>query len=177
MCDGASCAEQVLIRPAVREDMPQLLRVYEVARAFMRAHNNPSQWGDTNPPASALEENIACGELYVMESGGVVHAAFVFIPGEDPTYRVIEGAWRDDSPYAAIHRVASDGVLKGVFSRCAAYCKARCFHLRIDTHADNYPMQGAIQKEGFLPCGVIHLENGDPRLAFEFSGKNKDDKM
>lgn len=170
MCDGTSCADQVLIRPAVREDMPQLLRVYEAARAFMRAHNNPSQWGNTNPPASALEENIARGELYVMESGGVVHAAFAFIPGEDPTYRVIEGAWRDDSPYAAIHRVASDGVLKGVFSRCAAYCKARCAHLRIDTHADNYPMQGAIQKEGFLPCGVIHLENGDPRLAFEFSG-------
>lgn len=170
MCPITSCPEQaeVTIRSAVIGDMPELLRVYEAARAFMRAHNNPSQWGNNNPPACELEKNIARGELYVMESKGKVHAAFAFIPGEDPTYRVIEGAWRDDSPYAAIHRVASDGELKGVFSRCAAYCKARCGHLRIDTHADNYPMQGAIQKEGFLPCGVIYLENGYPRLAFEF---------
>ena len=43
--------------------------------------------------------------------------------------------------------------------------------VRIDTHHGNRPMQRALEKEGFQPCGDIILvggpEDGDPRLAFE----------
>ena len=43
--------------------------------------------------------------------------------------------------------------------------------LRIDTHPGNLPMQRALQKAGFTPCGTIRLvggcEDGDERIAFE----------
>ena len=43
--------------------------------------------------------------------------------------------------------------------------------MRIDTHGGNLPMQRALEKAGFTPCGTIILvggsEDGDPRLAFE----------
>ena len=43
--------------------------------------------------------------------------------------------------------------------------------MRIDTHAENLPMQRALEKAGFTPCGMIYLiggrEDGDPRLAYE----------
>ena len=39
--------------------------------------------------------------------------------------------------------------------------------LRIDTHEDNKTMQALLTKNGFSYCGIIHLENGDPRLAYQ----------
>ena len=40
---------RLIIRPTVREDMPELLRVYEAARKIMRENGNPDQWGNTHP--------------------------------------------------------------------------------------------------------------------------------
>ena len=40
-------------------------------------------------------------------------------------------------------------------------------YVRIDTHEDNKPMQGALKKFGFRECGVIHLERGAERIAFD----------
>ena len=93
---------------------------------------------------------------------------FAFIPGSDPTYQYIDGAWLEDTPYAAIHRVASAGKEKGVFTKIADYCKSQISHLRIDTHALNLPMQGAVEKNGFQRCGTIYLEDGSPRIAYEY---------
>ena len=39
--------------------------------------------------------------------------------------------------------------------------------VRIDTHADNKPMQRAIEKFGFVYCGIIKAHDGTPRIAFE----------
>mgnify|MGYP003296922186 CR=1 FL=1 len=41
-------------------------------------------------------------------------------------------------------------------------------NIRIDTHHDNVVMQRLLKKLGFQYCGIIHLENGDPRLAFQY---------
>ena len=41
--------------------------------------------------------------------------------------------------------------------------------IRIDTHKDNIPMQRALAKHGFIKCGIIHLANGDERIAFQKS--------
>lgn len=40
-------------------------------------------------------------------------------------------------------------------------------NIRIDTHWDNKPMQGALAKAGFHYCGIIHLLDGDERLAYQ----------
>ena len=41
--------------------------------------------------------------------------------------------------------------------------------LRIDTHKDNIVMQRAVLRGEFQYCGIIHLANGDPRLAYQWS--------
>ena len=71
------------------------------------------------------------------------------------------------TPYGVIHRVASDGRMPGVFRRCAAFCRARCANLRIDTHHDNHTMQRLIEGAGFRRCGVIYVEDGSPRIAYQ----------
>ena len=154
------------IRKAKIQDLESIMQVYEAARRFMRAHDNPMQWKGGYPYRDILEEDIAIGQLYVVEEDGIC-GVFAFIPGIDPTYGYIEGAWHHAEPYAAIHRVASSGKAKGVLAACVGFCAEKCAHLRIDTHADNYVMQKALEKLGFARCGIIYLETGDPRIAFD----------
>ena len=39
--------------------------------------------------------------------------------------------------------------------------------IRIDTHEDNKPMRRFLEKCGFKFCGIIYLEDGSKRLAYE----------
>ena len=156
-----------MIRTATAADMPSLRQVYAAARRFMADTGNPYQWGNTKPTESQLEADILHGQLYVEEIDGRVCAAFALVMGEDPTYGYIEGAWQDHTPYGTIHRLAADGTNRGFFARCVAFSARQIPHLRIDTHRDNRVMRHLIEKHGFTYCGVIYLENGDPRLAFE----------
>lgn len=42
-----------------------------------------------------------------------------------------------------------------------------CQSLRADTHADNKIMQHLLEKNGFARCGIIHVEDGTPRVAYQ----------
>ena len=160
------------IRLATPHDLEAMVAVYDAARAFMARTGNPHQWGDDGYPARVLlEQDISQGKSYVIEGeDGAVHAVFFYAPGPDPTYEVIEkGAWLNDAPYAVIHRIAGDGQEKGVLAQAVAFCRQRCPNLRMDTHHDNYVMQRALEKQGFQKCGIIYLENGDPRIAYQLT--------
>ncbi|MBQ8510954.1 MAG: N-acetyltransferase [Clostridia bacterium] len=167
------------IRKAIPADLPEIRRVYDAAKAYMDRSGNPNQWKAGYPPAEVLKDDIARGQLYVVETNvcslcsSTIHGVFAFIPGEDPTYLRIDGEWLREAPYAAIHRVASDGVVRGVFREAVAYCRAVVgsgIDLRIDTHEDNLTMQHVIEREGFMRCGIIYLANGAPRIAYQWIG-------
>ena len=160
-----------MIRPATSADLTALMPLYDNARAFMAANGNPTQWKHS-PSQETLEADIARGDLYVIEENGRIEGVFACILGEDPTYQVIEeGAWLDASPYATLHRVAAAKGCHGVFQRAVAFGETLCPHLRVDTHRDNLPMQHCILKQGFQYCGVIHIADGSPRLAYEKTAK------
>ena len=102
--------------------------------------------------------------------GGVeksIVAYFALLPSPEPTYDVIDGAWLTDEPYGVIHRMASYPEVHGIFSTIIDYAALRFAHLRIDTHRDNRIMQHLIEKYGFTYCGIIWLEDGTERLAYE----------
>ena len=42
-----------------------------------------------------------------------------------------------------------------------------CESLRADTHEDNKIMQHLLEKNGFVRCGIIHVEDGTPRVAYQ----------
>lgn len=155
------------VRMAQEADMARILEIYAHARGFMEKTGNPNQWGKTHPPKAQLQEDIAIGQLWVVEDNAGIHGVFAYLTGEDPTYGYIEdGQWLSEEPYGTIHRVASDGS-GGIFSAVMAFALARNPHVRIDTHRDNHVMQHVVSKHGFNRCGIIYLENGDPRIAYE----------
>jgi len=105
-------------------------------------------------------------QLYVCEESGHIYAAFVMALGEDPTYRVIDGAWKNDEPYATLHRIASTGERSGMMDEIVRWAFARTGNLRGDTHELNLPMQKAFERNGFERCGTIWVEDGSPRIAY-----------
>lgn len=159
-----------MIRLATTADLSEILSVYAHARAFMAEHGNPTQWGTTYPAVEIVEEDISLQRLYVDVQDGVICGVFMFAIGEDPTYGYIEdGTWLDNSPYGVIHRIASSGTVPGTLSRCLDFCRSKICHLRIDTHADNHPMQHLLDKMGFTRCGIVYMEDRSARIAYEWS--------
>ena len=164
-----------MIRKAEYADIRRALDIYDSARQFMRSRGNAVQWVNGYPSEELLRADVAAGQLYVMEDTGGVYAVFAFLLGDDPTYAYIEGAWRDDSAYGTLHRLGSDGTHHGVFAESAAWAARRCPHLRADTHADNLTMQRCLEREGFVRCGTIYVEDGTPRVAFERITQRRND--
>jgi len=160
------------IRLAKEKDLPQIRTIYDAAKSYMDASGNPNQWGAGYPPEEYLREDIFLSRLYVCEEEDILHGVFLFAVTDDPTYHYIEGAWLNDEPYGVIHRIASDGVKKGIFRMVEEFCKEKMAeqnvtNLRIDTHEDNKTMQHLVEKCGFERCGIIYLANGSPRIAYQ----------
>lgn len=161
----------MLIRKTTQEDLPRRQEIFDIGRKYQRENGNPNQWKPGYPGEEALLRDIQEGTGYVVEQDGRIVGTFALIYGEDPTYGYIEGGeWKSDRPYATVHRVASDGSVKGLGNVILQWCIRQAGHVRIDTHHDNKTMQHVIEKNGFQYCGVIFLENGDPRVAYEYLG-------
>ena len=109
-------------------------------------------------------ENEKC---YVNKEDDKIRAVFYFAVEEDPTYGYIEGKWLNDAPYGVIHRIAVGESGKGTAAECFQFAFKQCDNLRIDTHEKNIPMQRCLAKYGFQRCGMIYLEDGDPRIAYQ----------
>ncbi len=159
------------IRKTALNDLPRLLEIYQAARNFMAETGNPKQWGKTWPPEYLIKQNILEGTSYVCEHNGKIGGTFFFNFGKDiePSYKnILNGNWLDDTPYGVVHRLASDGSIKGLGTFCLNWCYEQCKHLRIDTHPNNIVMINILTKLNFKQCGLIYVEHDKaPRIAFE----------
>lgn len=159
----------ITIRKTEKSDLDTVMEIYAIAKKFMDASGNPTQWEVGHPTRNMIEADVEKGESYVILEDGVIHGVFMFMQREDPAYSYIEdGAWQNDLPYGTIHRVASDGHIKRMLDRCVEFCRTFTENLRIDTHKDNVVMQKAITRNGFVRCGIVYMvHDGTPRIAYQ----------
>ena len=146
-----------------------LMSIFSRARRYMEETGNPNQWTDGYPDRDTIAADIRNGNCYVCRNDeGKIVATFALIIGRDPTYTQIQGgSWTDDDEYGVIHRMASDGSMKGMGKQCIDWCFKRIRNIRIDTHRDNLTMQHIVLGYGFKYCGIIYTHNHTPRLAYQ----------
>ena len=163
------------IRKTRPDELDTVLAIYAHGREIMKRTGNVTQWGDSRPQKSLIVGDIEKGNSYVVTENGEIRGVFAFIVGRDPTYDVIEdGEWLNNEPYGTIHRIASDEKAHGILETAVRYCGGQVGELRIDTHRDNVIMRHLIEKLGFSYCGVIYVDDGTPRLAYQkHSGKSE----
>ena len=164
------------IRKATYEDIDALMDIFHNARQIMRNCGNMNQWKDSYPTAEIITEDIRSGHCYVIHENNDILGTMALIPAPEPTYAHIEGTWPDDEPYYAIHRVATNAPGRNIAYKMFNWAFEKieekgCKVIRIDTHRDNCLMKHILTKYGFSMCGVIYLENGDPRDAYHMVQK------
>ncbi len=156
------------IRKTKLNDIDKIMKIYAQAKKFMKESGNPNQWGKEYPETSLIESDIESGNSFVCIENEEIVGTFYFVEGEDPTYaKIYKGQWLDSEPYGVIHRIASSNIKRGVATFCLDWSIKQCGNIRIDTHHDNIPMQKLLEKIGYAKCGIIHLANGDERIAYQ----------
>lgn len=157
------------IRSTTNNDLKEIERIFEYARQTMRDNGNPTQWGNDRPDINLVENDIENNNSYmVIDENDKAVGTFACIPGIEPTYLDIDGAWLNDKEYVTIHRIASDGTVSGVFDCAIEFAKSFNKDIRIDTHKNNSIMLHLIRKAGFKECGIIIVDDGTERLAFQW---------
>lgn len=159
------------IRQATYADVEAVMRLFEGAKAIMRASGNLHQWNDDYPSEEVVLKDIESGHCHIAYEGNDIIGVMALIPGPDPTYSYIEGSWPDGNPYYVIHRIAAPvpgrNIAATMLDWAFDHIATKGYDtIRIDTHRDNCIMKHILTKYGFSECGVIYLENGDPRDAY-----------
>ena len=161
---------------AIKDNLPEIMGIFAEARQTIAALGI-NQWQNGYPNEQIVEEDIAKNRSYSVIDDTICGTFVVILDGE-PTYdKIYDGNWltgNDRADYMAIHRVAvsvrSRG--KGVsteiinFATNLARDNGRS-SLRIDTHEGNIVMRKMLEKHGFIYCGIIYLEDGESRVAYE----------
>ena len=164
------------LRLAEIKNLPQILEIIGHAQQFL-AEQNIDQWQDGYPPKELIITDIHENESYVVEnSANQIIATTVFINRNESNYNDISGNWLTgmEAKYGVVHRLAIHkkfrrlGIAKFVLLEFEKELQKQQFSsMRIDTHKDNTGMQRLLKKMGYVYCGVIHLADGNERLAFE----------
>lgn len=166
----------MIYRFAEKEDLSELVLLADQAIAGFRVRGI-DQWQKGAPNEQELSTGIDHRNIHVLEEDGTVIAMITVVSGPELSYREISGAWLNEEPYCAFHRVCVEESKKGrgiaaqLFSHSEDYARSLGFtNVRIDTHPDNHSMQRALAKNGFTQCGTIILKDGSeagaPRLGY-----------
>lgn len=164
-------------RLAKESDLPRLTAMSQQAIAYFRA-NGIDQWQKGEPNEEGLLRSIKEHKLYVLEEAGEAAAMITLARGPELSYGEINGAWLNDEPYYAFHRVCVENSRKGQGTASQLFAQSEKLvlslgfsNVRIDTHPDNRSMQRALEKNGYVRCGRLILkegsEAGDVRLAYQ----------
>ncbi|MGM9735177.1 MAG: GNAT family N-acetyltransferase [Candidatus Cryptobacteroides sp.] len=168
------------------DDAEAAMRIIDDARLMM-GRLGRNQWQDGYPARRDIENDIRLAQAWGLYEDGRLLAYGAVCTGGEPTYRVIEGRWISDVRYLVVHRlaVASDCLRRGVAtvfmenvekhvrdgqSGMLGDCEAQSNpfgSIRVDTNDDNEFMLGLLAKLGYTYCGIITLQSGSKRMAFE----------
>ena len=162
---------------ATAEDLDRLVAMSDQAKESFKA-KNIDQWQKGEPNRQVMEASILRSQLHVLEDTGQVVGMITIVPGPEASYASIDGAWLNQEPYFAFHRICVEESMKGrglaarLFSEAEQYVlKTGVRKIRIDTHPDNQAMQRALAKSGYICCGTLVLtegsEAGDLRVGYQ----------
>jgi ribosomal protein S18 acetylase RimI-like enzyme len=169
------CQEKEMIfRKATLGDIHDIMNIIVKAQTYFR-EQGIDQWQNGYPNDQIIKDDINDGNSYVLLVNDIILGTAAILFGIEKTYEVIyNGKWLSDGEYATLHRIAIDsnfwglGLASTILRKAEKLCIENNINsLRVDTHEDNLPMQGLLKKNGYNYCGIIYLEDGSKRLAYE----------
>ena len=163
----------MILRKARKGEEHTAYQCIEDARAYHKSLGFV-QWHPNYPTLSSIAGDIENGNGFVFAEDDVILGYCCIMIGDEPAYRVIDGAWKTERTYAVVHRMAFAEHSRGkhLSSKAFSLIKEHCIEngigaIRVDTQDENKVMQHILTKEGFAYCGLVTFDGG-PKLAYEW---------
>lgn len=161
-------------RRAVETEINNIMNIIKQAQAYFK-EKGINQWQDGYPNIKTINKDVTNKNSYVLlKDNHIIATVAVSFDGEKTYDHIYEGEWISDNEYAVIHRIAIDNNYKGlglssqIFKDIEQLCLNKGIHsIKVDTQEENISMQKLLDKNKFKYCGVIYLEDGSKRIAFE----------
>ncbi|HFE9682633.1 TPA: GNAT family N-acetyltransferase [Clostridium perfringens] len=161
-------------RQAKISDLDQIVEIIELSKKYLKK-TKVDQWQDGYPEKEDLRRDIESGSSYVLTNKDeIVATTVISLDGESTYNSIFNGEWITNEDYIVMHRVAVHDKYKGkgIFKELIKEAESLALNkgissIKIDTHRDNISMQRAVVKNDFKKCGIIYLEDGSERIAFE----------
>ncbi|PWX09531.1 GNAT family N-acetyltransferase [Clostridium perfringens] len=161
-------------RQAKISDLDQIVEIIELSKKYLK-ETKVDQWQDGYPAKEDLRRDIESGNSYVLTNKDeIVATTVISLDGESTYNSIFNGEWITNDEYIVMHRVAVHDKYKGkgIFKELIKEAEVLALNkgissIKIDTHRDNISMQRAVVKNDFKKCGIIYLEDGSERIAFE----------
>lgn len=161
-------------RKALETDINNIMNIISQAQAYFKKQGI-NQWQNNYPNFETISNDIDNNHSYVLlKEDNIVATTAVSFDGEKTYDSIYEGQWISNNEYAVIHRIAVDNNCKGlglsskIIKNVEELClKKGVYSIKVDTHEENLSMQKLLKKNKFQYCGIIYLEDGSKRIAFE----------
>jgi ribosomal protein S18 acetylase RimI-like enzyme len=149
------------IRPASATDLPALLSLLRRVIPLMRQAGN-FQWDDHYPNETVFRQDIAKGQLWVVEIDSQLAGVAALTEDQEPEYAQV--GFSLDQRAVVTHRLAVDPAFQGQGVAVALLAQAEKLalergirFLRIDTNSENQITQKLFPKAGYTYAGEITL--------------------
>jgi GNAT superfamily N-acetyltransferase len=156
-----------MIRKARFEDLQIITDLAKTTREHM-IQMGLLQWEGNYPDYAHFLSDYENNGLYIYLENDEIIASISILPENDKPYK--ELTWLKQNSLV-IHRVIVNpktqkkGIGKVLFTYAIELAKSNNYEsIKIDTHPDNFRMQGLILKMGFVKIGYLSRIN---RLAYE----------
>lgn len=161
-------------RIAKASDKDKIMEIIKQAQEYLKI-KGVDQWQDNYPNLNIIKDDIDKRKSYVLEENGTIVATVAVSFNDEKTYdKIYNGKWITENDYAVIHRIAVANNYKGkrISSEILAHIEKMCLQknvhsIKVDTHEQNESMRKMLSNNGFRYCGIIYLENGNERVAYE----------
>lgn len=165
-------------RKAKGKDLPFIMEIIKESQAYFKKEGI-DQWQNNYPNIDTVKRDIDKENAYVLLKDTTILAAVVVTFGREESYEnIYQGSWKSSKEYAVIHRMAVSSQYKGLglasimIKHIEKICDdKKIFSIRVDTHRHNTSMKKLLEKNQFEFCGIIYLEDGAERIAFEKWGR------
>ena len=163
------------MRKAKFNDMEKINKIIDTAKESLK-NDGVNQWQNGSPNLAKIAQQVSRSMGYVYEEDDEILAYAYLMEDYDPTYTSVRAQSKGVKPIV-VHTFCVDkaktghGLGKRFFDEIIKVAKDKGFDsLWIDTHKDNFRMNGLIKKMGFTHTGTIYIDdNGNivPRVAYE----------
>lgn len=161
-------------RKSTKQDINRIMDIIKQVQAYFK-EQGIDQWQNNYPNTEVISKDVDSENSYVLlKDNNIVATTVISFDGEETYNSIYEGNWISNDKYAVIHRVAVDNTYKGLglSHEIIKYAEKLCLNkgvhsIKVDTHIENIPMKQSLKKSGFEYCGIIYLEDGSKRIAFE----------